>query len=146
MDDAIEFVPDHAEAGYTVATLCGFDADGCPLVRLSGSPDSVVARSVVPIGPADAGAEVVVVFEKRSSQRPIVLGRLQEPPGETLGRPVVVVDGYRVNICAEKEITLTCGSASLTLTRSGKIVLRGTDILSRSSGSNRMKGGSIQLN
>lgn len=41
---------------------------------------------------------------------------------------------------------LRCGKASITLTRSGKIILRGTYISSRSSGVIRIKGGSVQIN
>ncbi|TIP53764.1 MAG: DUF2345 domain-containing protein, partial [Mesorhizobium sp.] len=52
----------------------------------------------------------------------------------------------RLDLSAEREIVLRCGKASITLTRTGKIILRGTYILSRSSGPNKIKGGSIQLN
>ena len=41
---------------------------------------------------------------------------------------------------------LRCGQASLTLTRAGKILLSGTYVLSHSSGVNRVKGGSVQIN
>ena len=56
------------------------------------------------------------------------------------------VDGDRVVISADKEIVLQCGKASITLTRAGKILLRGAYLLSRSSGVNRIKGGSVQIN
>ena len=36
--------------------------------------------------------------------------------------------------------------ASITLTSAGKILLRGAYILNRSSGVNRIKGGSVQIN
>ena len=49
-------------------------------------------------------------------------------------------------LSADKEIVLKCGKASITLTRAGKILIRGAYLLSRSSGPNRIKGGSIQLN
>ena len=47
---------------------------------------------------------------------------------------------------AESEIVLRCGEASITLTRAGKVLIRGTYLLSRSSGVNRIKGGSVQIN
>jgi hypothetical protein len=47
---------------------------------------------------------------------------------------------------AAEELVLRCGDASITLTRAGKIILRGTYLLSRSSGVNRIKGGSVQIN
>jgi hypothetical protein len=52
----------------------------------------------------------------------------------------------RLELTAEKEIVLRVGDASITLTRAGKIILRGTYVLSRSSGVNRIKGGSVQIN
>lgn len=52
----------------------------------------------------------------------------------------------RLELVAEREIVLRCGQASITLTRAGKIILRGTYVLSRSSGVNKIKGGSIQIN
>jgi hypothetical protein len=58
----------------------------------------------------------------------------------------VDIDGEAVTLTAEKEIVLRCGKASLTLTRAGKILLRGAYLLSRSSGVNRIKGGSVQIN
>ena len=44
------------------------------------------------------------------------------------------------------EIELRCGKASLILTRAGKVLIRGAYLLSRSSGVNRIKGGSVQIN
>lgn len=56
------------------------------------------------------------------------------------------VDGKRVVIEGHEEITLSCGEASITLTKAGKILIRGTYLQSRSSGVNRILGGSVQVN
>lgn len=58
----------------------------------------------------------------------------------------VMVDGKRVTIEGAEEITLKCGKASITLTKSGKILIRGTYLSNRSSGVNRILGGSVQIN
>lgn len=58
----------------------------------------------------------------------------------------VIVDGKRVTIQGAEEITLKCGEASITLTKSGKILIRGTYLSNRSSGVNRILGGSVQIN
>ena len=58
----------------------------------------------------------------------------------------VMIDGKRVTFDAREEIVLRCGKASITLTRAGKVLIRGTYLLNRSSGVNRIKGGSVQLN
>ncbi|WP_083952275.1 hypothetical protein [Rhodobacter aestuarii] len=86
----------------------------------------------------------------------MILGKIVAPPVPSptplpnlSGPPVSAeVDGReeRLEIMGEREIVLRCGKASITLTRAGKIVLRGTYICSRSSGMNRIKGGSVQLN
>ena len=55
-------------------------------------------------------------------------------------------DDEKLILTAEKEIVLRCGLASITLTRAGKVILRGAYLLSRSSGVNRIKGGSVQIN
>jgi hypothetical protein len=59
---------------------------------------------------------------------------------------VLRVDGKRVIIEGQEEITFSCGQASITLTKAGKILLRGTYLQSRSSGVNRILGGSVQVN
>jgi uncharacterized protein (DUF2345 family) len=56
------------------------------------------------------------------------------------------VDGEQVVIEGKKEIVLKCGKSSITLTRAGKVLIRGAYVLSRSSGVNRIKGGSVQVN
>lgn len=58
----------------------------------------------------------------------------------------VLVDGRRITFTAETEIVLRCGKSSITLTRAGKIIISGEYVVSRSSGVNRIRGGSVQIN
>jgi hypothetical protein len=58
----------------------------------------------------------------------------------------VVVDNKRIEIEGQDEVVLRCGKASITLRRNGRVVLRGTYVESRSSGTNRIKGGSVLIN
>jgi hypothetical protein len=56
-------------------------------------------------------------------------------------------DGVEVlEITARQQLTIRCGESSITLTAGGKIILRGKYIVSRSSGVQRIKGGSVQIN
>jgi len=148
-----------APSEVIVGTLAGINDDGQPLVRhpLDPSGRLVLARSTVPILPEQIDREVVLAFERGNLGRPIVLGVLRRTPEssqETLGEPLAplavpiaaAVDGQRLVFSAEREIVLQCGEASITLTRAGKVLIRGTYLLSRSSGVNRIKGGSVQLN
>jgi hypothetical protein len=56
------------------------------------------------------------------------------------------VDGKRVRVTAQDEIVLQCGSASVTLRRNGRVVIRGTYVETHSEGTNRIKGGQVQIN
>lgn len=131
-----------------VATFAGFDHDGRPLINLPGSAggDPVPARHTCMLAIEDIGRETVLTFEDGDPSRPIILGVLQ--PAQTPGSPTVrsSADGSRLEVTASQEIVLRSGKASITLTRAGKIIIRGAYILSRSSGVNRVKGGSVQIN
>ncbi len=66
---------------------------------------------------------------------------------ESEPEPLRIESGQdHILIEADKEITLRCGASSITLTRAGKIIVRGKYLSSRSSGVNRIKGGSVQIN
>jgi len=94
------------------------------------------------------GFEVALLFENGDPLLPMVIGRIQNPEHKAQESPRVSadVDGERLILKGDREIVLKCGKASITLTRSGKIILRGNYLLSRSSGVNRIKGGSVQIN
>ncbi|WP_425394850.1 DUF6484 domain-containing protein [Chondromyces crocatus] len=114
-------------------------------VVFPGSPaEGVIARAMVPLTSAEVGAEVALMFEGGSPQRPVVMGRMFVP-GAAPGVQAQV-DTERVELAAEKEIVLRCGKSSITLTRAGKIIIRGAYVLTRSSGVNRIQGGSVQIN
>lgn len=59
---------------------------------------------------------------------------------------IVRVDGKQVIIEGQDEVVLKCGEASITLSKNGKIALRGKYLLSRASDVNRILGGSVQVN
>ena len=58
----------------------------------------------------------------------------------------VDADGERMIVSADEQLVLRCGKASITLTKAGKVLIEGAYVLSRSTGVNRIKGGSVQLN
>ncbi len=98
-----------------------------------------------PLSREDIGAQVALMFEAGDLTRPLVIGRIQRLP-QTSTPAVAHLDGERLEFTAEREIVLRCGKASITLTREGKVLIRGTYLSSRSSGVNRIKGGSVQIN
>jgi uncharacterized protein (DUF2345 family) len=56
------------------------------------------------------------------------------------------VEPEELVLTAKRDITLRCGRASITLTRAGKVLVRGTYLSLRSSGMQRITGASVQIN
>jgi Domain of unknown function (DUF6484) len=141
-----------APTGFTRGMLTGYSEHGEPLVDFPGNPagQPAPAVSTVPLEAAFAGRECVLAFEDGDAGRPILVGLTQAPLAPEIVSPQksveTVVDGKRLVLTAEDEIVLRCGRASITLTRAGKILIRGAYLLNRSSGVNRIKGGSVQIN
>ena len=130
--------------GVVIGTFAGFDDGGQFLVAL-GAAAPVLAMSIVGLSPRDAGARVVVAFERADPRAPVIMGRLQAAPIE---REVahLKVDGKRIRIEAQEQLELRCGEASLVLTSAGKVLIRGTHVVSRSRGANKVKGAFVEIN
>jgi hypothetical protein len=56
------------------------------------------------------------------------------------------IDGSRLRIGARDEVVIQCGKASITLRRNGKVIIKGTQVESHSTGTNRIKGGQVRVN
>lgn len=138
--------------GVMVGALVGFAPDGRPMVVFPGNPGegALAARSTAVLGPSDLGASVALLFEGGDPLRPLVVGRLVGPPPDAPPAPAhgveVVRDGERLRLTATEEIELRCGKASIILTRDGKVLVRGAYVSSWSTGANRIRGGSVNLN
>jgi len=150
-DDLFELVSDERAApfrpeGIVVGVLVEVLEDGTPLVDFVGNPQRgpVAARSTVPVEAGQAGREVALLFEGADPERPIAIGLMHQ--ASAAPSPEARVDRERLVLEAEREIELRCGKASITLTRDGKVRIHGTDLLTRSSGGNRIKGGSVRIN
>ncbi|MDP9896741.1 hypothetical protein J2W32_005851 [Variovorax boronicumulans] len=128
------------------------DEGSTPIVRIAGRANAaaVRARTVVDLHGAHIGSSVVLVFEEADPQRPIVMGVLRGtqawPLPEAPAQVEVDADGERMLVSARSQLVLRCGKASITLTKAGKVLIQGSYVSSRSSGVNRVKGGSVQLN
>jgi hypothetical protein len=144
--------------GVVIGRLIDLTANGEPIVNFASNPSGspLRAKTTVVLSRKTLGEEVVLLFETANVLKPIIIGvvqstttfdeKTQHIPGQHSSVSRVECDGERVMLSAEKEIVLRCGEASITLTRAGKILLKGTYVLSRSSGVNRIKGGSVQIN
>jgi len=103
-----------------------------------------------------SGQDILLVFVNNDPLRPVIIDTISSLVDEIvksedidlqIDEPKnVTIDGERVTFDAKEQIVLKCGKASITLTSAGKVLVRGAYLLNRSSGVNRIKGGSVQIN
>ncbi|QJI29075.1 hypothetical protein HKK55_10250 [Pseudomonas sp. ADAK18] len=133
--------------GVVIGTLLELPHAGAPTVTYPGCPNSgIVARCTARLSPADIGSPVALMFEDGDPIRPLVIGLLLGAQAAPAPVASVRLDEQCLELSAEREIVLRCGKASITLTRAGKVIIQGAYLSSRSSGVNRIKGGSVQIN
>ena len=134
--------------GVVIGILLDVPQAASPVVAFPGCPSEtgMAATSTTQLSREDIGTQVALMFVAGDPSQPLVIGRIQRLPQTPNVQPVAHLDGERLEFCAEREIVLRCGKASITLTREGKVLIRGAYLSSRSSGANRIKGGSVQIN
>ena len=127
----VYFRPD--EGGESVPVILGLTA-----------PDTEVVRAAL------AGDRALVVRTDGESGQLVLVGllrdRVADPDPAPSRSDEAVIDGKVVRFEARDEIVLQCGKGSITLRKDGKIVIKGTHLLSRASGVNRIKGGQVNIN
>ena len=135
----------------------------------------IVAITSVALNQKQTDRQVAIMFEEGDFEKPIIIGVIhnqlddilenfeftsQENTDEENSRLTpentnnelsdkaddAYLDGKRVVLEGKEEIVLKCGDASITLTKAGKILIRGKYLLNRSTGVNRIMGGSVQVN
>ena len=113
--------------------------------------------------------QVLLTFENADLSKPIVMGIISETlfvpaeAKEVVQKEVsskehsvnlvnldqstdLKVDGKRMTFDAKEEILLRCGKSSILLRKNGKIVIKGANLISRSSATNKIKGSSVNIN
>lgn len=138
------------ESGGVLVDIAGI-ASGSVAARITTSAKSAILGKGSPVG-----REVLVAFTDNDSNSPVVVDTMYsliEEISETeLIAPVaeeaqeVTIDGKRITFDAGNEIVLKCGKSSITLTRAGKILIKGEYVLSQSTGENKIRGGSVAIN
>lgn len=136
---------------------------------------AITAISTSPVSLQHSGRQVALLFDNNELEKPIIVGLIHNPlqdildnfelgnvdnsnteesdfqENENNDKPLstvddMLLDGERLVFEAKKEIVLKCGESSITLTKAGKILIKGKYLLNRSSGVNRIVGGSVQIN
>ncbi|GLS31135.1 hypothetical protein SAMN04488498_12442 [Mesorhizobium albiziae] len=132
--------------GVVIGVFLGFDGER-PLVVFPGNPRDVAlpARSLAGLAPEMIGAEVALLFEGGDPECPLIVGRVvgREPPDR---QPEVRRDGETLKIMAKQRIELRCGKATIIMEKDGRITIRGSYLTSHASATNRIRGGSVNLN
>ena len=149
--------------GVRVGKVITVDESGQAFVDFPGNTQGhISARFTNSIKPGmlqktvSADRDVLLVFENNDPGLPIIIDTLYSLVDEiteflTIALETeipkdVLIDGKRVTFDAQEEIVLRCGKASIILSRDGKIVIKGTHLLSRSRGMNKIKGGAVHIN
>lgn len=167
-DEAQESHSHLAPGEVVIGTLVAINAHGQPQVDFPEniSQESVGAISTLGLTQQHVGRQVALLFTNGDINNPVVMGIIHSPLGDMLesfnqqqsesGSDVEVeanlniddvkVDGSKIIFEAKEEIVFKCGESSITLTKSGKILIRGKYLLNRSTGVNRIMGGSVQVN
>ncbi|MFA7060615.1 MAG: DUF6484 domain-containing protein [Pedobacter sp.] len=148
--------------GIRVGKIVRINEEGKVLVTFAGSLDSEIeARATRTLMQSlrtsdPVHREVLLVFENNNLGLPIIIDTMHSLLDDVAEATAValeaekpedvLIDGKRITFDAQEEIELRCGKSSITLTKAGKVLIRGAYLLSRSSGTNRIKGGSVQIN
>lgn len=126
--------------GTRSATIVEVLATGEIIVRFDGRRGQIVCDFLEVGGQhleLGSGDRVLVLVPDGSDTRPAVVGRIG---------PYKKPDRRQVILQADEELIVRCGEASITFRKSGKILIKGVDIVSHARQRNRIRGGSIQIN
>lgn len=135
--------PSAPRLGSHAVAVVRLERDGTPVVEVDGQP--VRAQATVEVRQHDVGRRAMVTFLDGDPSQPVITGLFVEPHAPRRRRHLKI-RADELDLQAASKITLECGKASITLHRDGKVVVRGTHVLSRASGVNRIRGGSVELN
>lgn len=162
-----------APGEVVIGEIEGLSANGEALVNFpqNRSRQPIAAMSTVAISAEHEGRQVALLFTAGDLNQPLIIGLIHSPlqdlidrfeeaadtnddavsapdteSAQSNSRIEANADGKRVVIEGQDEVVLKCGEASITLTKAGKIIIRGKYLLNRATGVNRILGGSVQIN
>jgi hypothetical protein len=123
-------------------TVVDIKSSGEVLVRPDQMPRQVIACEFLETSIRDhpelqPGDRVLVLITDNPEQKGCVLGRIG-----TYRKP----ERKHITLDADEELTIRCGKGSIIIRKNGKILVKGLEIVSHAKGTNRIRGGSIQLN
>ncbi|PKG84093.1 hypothetical protein CXF85_09235 [Colwellia sp. 75C3] len=164
-----------APGEIVLGTIAAINALGQPEVNFSLNPSeqALTAITTLALTQQQINRQVALLFNQGDLSQPIVIGLIHSPLqamldnfeasqkntspqldeksesvelAASLNIDNVNVEGKKVTFEAEDEMVFKCGESSITLTKAGKVMIRGKYLLNRSTGVNRILGGSVQVN
>ena len=144
-------------SSVVIGLLVGIDKQATPVISYPFIPhcNPQPANTTVLLNESDIGRQVAILFAQGDQKKPLIIGKLFNPKIDQVitakdklqdHNIEIYSDQQHTEIVAKNKIKLTCGKSSVTLTQEGKILIEGEYILSQSTGPNKIKGASIQLN
>jgi hypothetical protein len=134
--ERVEAIPPSASVGRVVV----IEANGEVLVDFRGNELGPIRARVATDETLDGKDEsVLLLFENGDRRLPIVVGVLRVGARRVAPKRRLVLEGG-------EEITIACGKSSITLRRDGRIVIKGTELVSRAAGTNKIRGATVQIN
>jgi len=141
--------------GIALGKLSAFAENGDALVDIENfGLQKIAAHTLIELNHSHIAQQVALGFQAGDPYRPTILGLLHQPAPVTNAvddtpaqqELVVTQQGKRIIIEAEQELELRCGEAVILLTADGHIQLRGGYITSHADATQRIRGGSVQIN
>jgi hypothetical protein len=131
------------EAAASVACagrIVRIEANGDVLVEFRGNEFGPIRARVATNETLDGADEpVLLLFENGDRGLPIIVGVLRDGARRREPTRQLVFE-------AGEEITIACGKSSITLRRDGRVVIKGTELVSRAAGTNKIRGAAVMIN
>ncbi len=119
-------------------TLVDILSDGRLCVNLDGGAEVLCDWLENGAAGLSIGDCVLVIADDSRPGVGVVLGRI--------GRYKTPTEPMALTLTAVESLTLQCGESSLTLRASGKVMLKGDDVLVRAKGTQRIRAGTVSIN
>jgi hypothetical protein len=147
---------------YCVGSLIEIDSTGRPVVDFPGNANGpLVARTLVQIPvqseyPNRDSQPILLIFENGNPRFPIIAGFVHDTlyskndeilfPMHHSDPKELIVDRKRIVFNAYEQVVIRCGKCSINLQKNGKTIIKGVQITSRASQSNKIRGASVNIN
>jgi hypothetical protein len=154
--DALSALLTTPGALFARGIVIGVAGDGAVTIECPGREDDLLTCDVLE-GPLShrldlIPGDTVLAWLPDDGARGVVIGRVG--PARVDSSPVVGVASPPVNdetadtlvIEAKHSLTLKVGRGSITIREDGKILIKGSDLVSHAQRVNRIKGGSVAIN